>query len=64
VEDDATTVDETTVGAGGPQISLADVTTVDNPTRVAVRCSELGPGELELFNLKLVATSVDSVVTF
>ena len=64
VSDDATTVDETTIGAGGPQVSLADVITVEDPTRVAVRCSEFGPQELEVFNLKLTAISVDAVVTF
>ena len=64
VADDTTTVDATSVGTGGPQVSLADVITVEEPTRVAVRCSEFGPQELDLLNLKLTAISVDEVVTF
>jgi hypothetical protein len=64
VAGDATTVDATSVGIGGQQVSLADVLTVEGPTRVAVRCSELGPTDLDVFNLKLIATSVDEVVVF
>ena len=64
VADDATTIDETPAGAGGLQISLADVITVEEPTRVGVRCSEFGPTDLDVFNLKLTAISVDEVVVF
>ena len=45
-------------------VSLADVITVEEPTRVAVRCSEFAPGDLDVLNLKLTAISVDEVVTF
>ena len=68
VADDTTTTDEATPlaapGANTMQVSLADVITVEEPTRVAVRCSEFGPADLEVLNLKLVAISVDDVVVF
>ena len=68
VVDDTTTTDEATPlatpGANTMQVSLADVITVEEPTRVAVRCSEFGPGDLDVLNLKLAAISVDEVVTF
>lgn len=61
VAGDRTTVDEvTTLGNVG---SLADVLTIEAPTRVAVRCTEIG-ADLTLANLKLSAASVDEVVAF
>ena len=45
-------------------VSLADVITVEGPTRVAVRCTRARPGDLVLHDLKLMAISVDEVVTF
>jgi hypothetical protein len=69
VADDTTTVDEAaplTNGANSnvQHVSLADVITVAEPTRVAVRCTEFLPGDIELLDLKLVAISVDDVVVF
>lgn len=67
VVDDASVADHVsplaTPGANTMQVSLADVITVAEPTRVAVRCSEF-VGDLELLSLKLVAISVDEVVVF
>jgi hypothetical protein len=67
VADDTTTIDEATpiaaLGSNVMQVSLADVITVEEPTRVGVRCSEFGP-EMEVLNLKLTAISVDEVVVF
>ena len=67
VSDDATTIDKATplsVGATVQQVPLADVITVEEPTRVALRCSEFPGGDLEVLDLKLVAISVDDVVVF
>ena len=63
VADDTTTTDQATplaaLGSNTMQVSLADVITVEEPTRVAVRCSEFGPGILDVLDLKLAAISVD-----
>jgi hypothetical protein len=69
VADDTTTTDKATplpgaAGANTAHVSLADVITVEEPTRVAVRCSEFGLGDMEVLDLKLVAISVDDVVVF
>ena len=55
--------DDALVGAVGEHVSLSDVITVEGPTRVAVRCTGLA-SDLTLDNLRLVAISVDDVVTF
>ena len=48
VADDTTTTDAgdapATLGSDGMQVSLADVITVEEPTRVAVRCTESARG--------------------
>ena len=71
VSGDTTTIDEAAPlsnepGSGVVHVSLADVLTVEAPTRVAVRCANLGIGNLalELENLKLTAMSVDEIVSF
>jgi hypothetical protein len=68
VADDATTIDKASplaaLGSNTMQVSLADVITVEEPTRVAVRCAEFAPGDLEVLDLKLAAISVDDVVVF
>ena len=60
---DTTRSDDAVVGSVGEHVSLSDVITVEGPTRVAVRCTGLG-SDLTLDNLRLVAISVDEVVTF
>ena len=69
VVDDTTTADVADpltngFGSNVQHVALADVITVEGPTRVAVRCSEFQPGDLEVLNLKLAAISVDDVVVF
>jgi hypothetical protein len=69
VADDTTTLDEASVlgvsGAGfdTENVSLADVHTVEAPTRIAVRCTEL-VGDVTVRDLKLTALAVDTVVPF
>jgi hypothetical protein len=62
VADDRTTIDELTVA--GNVGSLADVLTVEDPTRVALRCTESLGADLTLRNVKLTALKVDEVIAF
>jgi hypothetical protein len=68
VTDDTTTVDlaaplQADINNNFARFSLAAVITLDEPARVALRCSEFGPLDLSVFNLDLIATSVDEVVS-
>jgi hypothetical protein len=58
VAGDNTTIDEATDVTGN--VSLADVLTVDGPTRVALRCTELFA--LTLSDVKLTALAADEAI--
>jgi hypothetical protein len=68
VTGDTTTVDlaaplQAEISNNLARFSLAAVITLDEPARVALRCAEFGPLELTVFNLDLIAISVDKVVS-
>jgi hypothetical protein len=60
VADDTTTIDDTTALDGN--VLLTDVLTVTEPTRVALRCTELLP--LTLSDVKITALAADEAIGF
>ena len=68
VTGDTTTVDlvrpvQSEINNRNARFSLAAVVTLDEPARVALRCSKAGPPDFTVANLDLIAISVDEAVS-